>query len=239
MSANILSRLVKRFSTKAPPPVEVHPPSEPCSSSSTNPPLSSSLPPLPLSSFAPYNIASSSAGLLPSLQDTAPSSISPQPRTIFAMMGPCTFKQGTLVCNCTSGSCTSEIGALMSQGSCQNCGHSMSIHSDYGKSIASTSSLLHLLTEHQILLLPLCLNSFPSLLDVPSEKTPHASFFSSSVGSKWSMFGEHPLVARRSCPSYSTHMCSKLIQSIHLYTLLGWTEAGAAPRNSYGMSTCA
>src|SRR4051794_6211383 len=64
-------------------------------------------------------------------------------------------------------------------------------------------------------------HSFPSLVNIPSEKTPYVSSFSSSLSSVWSMYVEPPPAARRSYPNCSTRMYSKPIQSTQLYTSLG------------------
>jgi hypothetical protein len=59
-----------------------------------------------------------------------------QPRTILITMGCCTFmgKNGSK-CSCTSGSCTSTSGANTAEELCEDCGHPMPMHTDYGKRV--------------------------------------------------------------------------------------------------------
>ena len=73
----------------------------------------------------------------PRAPSTIPSTVLQRPRTILITMGCCTFtfKNG-LICPCTSGSCTSMAGANTTEGHCEDCGHLMAIHADYGESIA-------------------------------------------------------------------------------------------------------
>ena len=77
----------------------------------------------------------------PRAPSTIPSTVLQQPRTILITMSRCTFthKNG-LICPCTSGSCTSKTGANTTEERCEDCDHLMSIHADYGKSIASTKT---------------------------------------------------------------------------------------------------
>ena len=59
-------------------------------------------------------------------------------------MGHCNFtsKSGVL-CSCTSGSCTSEIDMKGREEHCDECGHKMSLHSDYSKNFTLQSNVLY------------------------------------------------------------------------------------------------
>jgi hypothetical protein len=57
-------------------------------------------------------------------------------RTIKITMGSCTFiyKNG-LQCSCTSGSLIIQADCISTGGTCDDCGHLLSLHRDYGRSI--------------------------------------------------------------------------------------------------------
>lgn len=57
-----------------------------------------------------------------------------QPHTILITMGRCNFtSKSGILCSCTSGSCTSEIDIKGREEHCEECGHKMTLHSDYSE----------------------------------------------------------------------------------------------------------
>lgn len=75
------------------------------------------------------------AGPSPTIPSTSLEGPSTHPtRIIKALMGPCTFifKPSDTSCPCTAGHCITQADGNVTGGTCENCGHPMHLHSDYG-----------------------------------------------------------------------------------------------------------